>query len=395
MRISAFMFSLAGVLSEVACGHAEPTVPIQITFTMPAPVPPATTEPLGGIVINVHPKGSIEAAKLRGVTNIFGVAQIDMPLSWFAPTITPQSIEVEIDRQAYRGGPFVEGKPGGWGEFGAKFALLSLAPVVFNGPFVDGVQASFTFPLLPAATVSGLVPSSVRTISVYELRDNEYLEPAMPRSIDVMDGVADGTSRRYTVVGFRREPRLPILVESSHASKVVFLNTSAGTADWGSLDLSPFSGDANLRLKVANLPSGVSVQMAQITRVADGRIRRIASRRADYSLASDGGSANGVNLLPGQYAIAIGAVGERGMRGITEKLDSGLPLDPTKIAVVTLTTGQTTELTLDWNEWFLKTCTYLGVDPAAVLERSKLRLPTPPAPSQPLYTPPAFRWSVP
>jgi hypothetical protein len=313
-----------------------PTVTVQVQLQLPPGVP------AGGIPITVIPVGTIEYASVRSVSNDSGLVSFHVPLAWFPPDANPPSLGAHIIVNDFgtRGGRQV-----------AETIVARSEIGVITGPFRADTPVSATIALAPSATASGNVTviGPQRFDVSFDDRDiiSQWLN--YPKLIN----------GKWNIAGLPRVPKLTLMFASDSCERIVTLDLSAGTADWGTVVLPQPQGSSRLRLKILGVPESVPASSALLLSLSTGVSYIASTPQRDGILLGRPEDAAGIALPPGQYAVLVDGLHLDETIAFYKKYSRDQqPIDPTKVPIITLVDGQTSEIELSWAEWRPKLLEY-------------------------------------
>jgi hypothetical protein len=305
-----------------------PAVTVQVQLQPPPGVP------AGGIPITVIPVGTVEDASVRSVSNDSGLASFRVPLAWFPPTANPQALGVHIM----------------WRDFGMRGGRQVAETIVartkigeITGPFRADTPVSASIALAPSATATGEL---VDPKHIWTWCDDSTINSSWIRRPRLKN---DG---KWVLDGLPRVSQFTLMFNSASSERIVTLDLSSGTADWGTLVLPQPQGSSRLRLKILGLPASERASTAMVLSLSTGVGYIVSTLQHDGILLGRPEDAAGIALPPGQYAVLVGALPkDERIQFYKKYLRDQLPIDPTKVPIITLVDGQTTETDLNWAEW--------------------------------------------
>jgi hypothetical protein len=353
-----------------------PAVTVQIQLQPPPGVP------AGGIPITVIPVGTIEYASVRSVSNDSGLVSFRVPLAWFPPDANPPSLgaHIMVNDFGTRGGRQV-----------AETIVARSEIGIITGPFRADTPVSATIALAPSASASGNVTVAGRQRFDVSCDDQDIISLWLnyPKLIN----------GKWNIAGLPRVPKLTLMFASDSCERIVTLDLSAGNTDWGTVVLPQPQGSSRLRLKILGVPESVPASSALLLSLSTGVSYIASNRQRDGILLGRPEDAAGIALPPGQYAVLVGGLHLDETLAFYKKYSRDQqPIDPTKVPIITLVDGQTSEIELSWAEWRSKLLEY---SPALTIRSLAAMLDAVPGGGAPqtsgprLYIPPGMRPNIP
>jgi hypothetical protein len=306
-----------------------PAVTVQVQLQLPPGVP------ADGIPITLIPVGTVPDATVRSVSNDTGVVRFRVPLAWFPPTANPQALGVYLmpNDLGMRGGRQIP-----------ETIVVRHELGRITGPFRADTPVSATIALAPSATASGVV-NAIGGSRARVACEDRTVNPLWINSPLIRDG-------RYTITGLPRVPQLALMISSFSSERIVTLDLSSGSADWGTVVLPTPEGSSRLRLKILGVPESELASAATLLSLSTGVAYLASNLQRDGILLGRPEDAAGIALPPGQYAVLVGGLpADESIAFYKKYLRDQQPIDPTKVPIITLVDGQTSETELSWTEW--------------------------------------------
>jgi hypothetical protein len=286
--------------------------------------------------------GTIEYASVRSVSNDSGLVSFRVPLAWFPPDANPPSLgaHIRVNDFGTRGGRQV-----------AETIVARSEIGVITGPFRADTPVSATIALAPSATASGNVTLAGRQRFNVFCDDRDIISMWLdyPR-------LKNG---KWTIAGLPRVSQSTLMFTSYSSQRIVTLDLSAGSVDWGTVVLPQPQGSSRLRLKILGVPESVPASSAKLMSLSTGVSYIASNSQRDGILLGRPADAAGISLPPGQYAVLVGGLPVDETIAFYKKYSRDQqPIDPAMVPIVTLVDGQTSEIELSWAEWRPKLLEY-------------------------------------
>lgn len=313
-----------------------PTVTVQVQLQLPPGVA------AGGIPITVIPEGTVPDAAVRSISNETGVVSFRVPLAWFPPRANPPALDVYLmpNDLGMRGGRQI-----------AETIVVRHELGRITGPFRADTPVSATIALAPSATASGVV-NAIGGSRARVACDDRTVNPLWISSPRIRDG-------RYTITGLPKVPQIALMLSSYSSERIITLDLSSGSADWGTVVLPTPEGSSRLRLKILGVPESELASAATVLSLSTGVAYLASNLQRDGILLGRPEDAAGIALPPGQYAVLVGGLpSDESIAFYKKYLRDQQPIDPTRVPIITLVDGQISETELSWAEWRPKLLEY-------------------------------------
>lgn len=363
--VAALALVVMGARSEIGELQPDPKVTFRVQLTA------AEGLPLDGWAFSVVPEGTTPRASQIVTSSPTGLLSFDVPMNYFRPPPAPQTVVVQLADE--RGQLQIARR------FGDFFAPRSPLGKI-TGPFAAGDTVVRSLPLVAGAVATGTILATGAESDVVTFLHLPSADVSLRRRWTAKAG-------HHRIDGLPRTAGASVLVGNHSSRRLITLDLSSGSGDWGVVDLPAPAGSSRLRLRVTDIPTAQRGAAATVVSITT-QIAYIASN-ADKSGVLMGRPANpdGLALPPGEYLIFIDPlVGDEVTAALT-RLRDGVAFDPTRIPRVTLVEGQTTDLQLSYAEWAPKRLEVISASAIAQLAQDLLQNP----PSvRPVYFPPGF-----
>lgn len=347
-KLASLLVPLVQALVCIAAPRPGGTVPIHLQLTAPPGLPNAGI-PVVFSVVGADPFNIFQA---HGVSDGDGIVRVDFPLTQFRSASAAQVIRAALAEEsvpkslAPAGVALVD-------FFQLRQLFAQNYPLVdITGPFVAGAKVVAAATLVESAKVTFQVTGS---------------KLPSPRSMAVTDGAYPHFARRgASGWGVERLPRavdVPLLFRDTFGNaRFAVVDLSSGELDLGTLDFARPEGDSRLKIMFVNVPSVVSKPWVDVLHIPTAIVISLPLI-STKGVATDGGKEPiAIDLPPGEVLLAVGAWNE-GIWTWQNMRRLGEVVDPSLIPSISLVSGQTSEVTLDWTLSRTKFYNAIGMEP--------------------------------